>query len=91
MYCLKSLQDTYSKNTCDGAKQKQRTSKQKKKRYKTVSNLLWDSILKCETIEQGISEQSPITKVNKSELKWYLNVSKTHAKLSWKSLTNRAS
>ena len=38
-YHLKSLQDTYSKNTREGATQKQSTSKQKKKRYKTVSNL----------------------------------------------------
>ena len=40
---LKSLQDTYSKNTCEGATQKQSTSKQKKKRYKTASNLFQDS------------------------------------------------
>ena len=44
-YHLKSLQDTHSKNTCEGATQKQSTSKQKqtKKRYKTVSNLFQDS------------------------------------------------
>ena len=35
-YHLKSLQDTYSKNTREGATQRQSTSKQKKKRYKTV-------------------------------------------------------
>ena len=39
----KSLQDTYSKNTQEGATQKQSRSKQKKKRYKTASNLLRDS------------------------------------------------
>ena len=38
-YHLKSLQGTYSKNTYEGATQKQNTSKQKKKRYKAVSNL----------------------------------------------------
>ena len=42
-YHLKSLKDTYSKNTCKGATQKQSTSNQKKKRYKTVSKLFWDS------------------------------------------------
>ena len=42
-YDLKSLQDTYSKNTREGATQKQRTSKQKKKRYKSVCNLFRDS------------------------------------------------
>ena len=42
-YHLKSLQDTYSKNTREGATQKQSTSKQKMKRYKTVTNLLQDS------------------------------------------------
>ena len=35
----KVLQGTYSKNTYEGATQKQSTSKQKKKRYKAVSNL----------------------------------------------------
>ena len=40
---LKSLQDTYSKNTCEGATQKQSASNQKKKRYKAVSNLFQDS------------------------------------------------
>ena len=39
-YQLKSLQG--SKNTPEGATQNQSTSKHKKKRYKTVSNLLWD-------------------------------------------------
>ena len=38
-YRLESLQGTYSKNTDGGATQKQSTSIQKKKRYKTVSNL----------------------------------------------------
>ena len=33
----------YSKNTSEGATQKQSTSKQKKKRYRTVSNLFRDS------------------------------------------------
>ena len=42
-YHLKSLEDTYSKNTREGATQKQSTSKQKMKRYKTVSNLFQDS------------------------------------------------
>ena len=42
-YHLKSLQDTYSKNTREEATQKQSTRKQKKKRYKTVSNLFQDS------------------------------------------------
>ena len=42
-YHLKSLKDTYSKNTREGATQKQSTSKQKKKTYKTVSNLFRDS------------------------------------------------
>ena len=42
-YHLKSLQDRYSKNTSEGVTQKQSTSKQKKKRYKTVSNLFQDS------------------------------------------------
>ena len=41
-YHLKSLPDTYSKNAREGATQKQSTSKQKKKRYRTVSNLLRD-------------------------------------------------
>ena len=36
---LKNLQDTHSKNTHEGATQKQSTSKQKKKRYITVNNL----------------------------------------------------
>ena len=42
-YHLKSLQDTYSKNTYEGATQKQSTSKQKNKIYKTVINLFRDS------------------------------------------------
>ena len=42
IYHLKSLQDMYSKNTCEGATQRQSTSKQKKKRYKTVRNLFQD-------------------------------------------------
>ena len=42
-YYLKSLQDTYSKNTREGATQKKSTSKQKKKRYKTVITLFRDS------------------------------------------------
>ena len=42
-YYLRSLQDTYSKNTREGATQKKSTSKQKKKRYKTVGNLFRDS------------------------------------------------
>ena len=42
-YHLKSLQDTYAKNAREGATQKQSTSKQKKKRYKTVTNLFQDS------------------------------------------------
>ena len=37
------MQDTHSKNTREGATQKQSTSKQKKKKYKTVSNLFRDS------------------------------------------------
>ena len=41
-YHLKGLQDMYSKNTREGATQKQSTSKQKKKRYKTFSNLFRD-------------------------------------------------
>ena len=41
-YRLKSLQDRYSKNTREGVTQKQSPSKQKKKRYKTVSNLFPD-------------------------------------------------
>ena len=32
IYHLKSLQDMYSKNTCEGATQRQSTSKQKKKK-----------------------------------------------------------
>ena len=36
---------------------------------------------KRETLEQGISEQTPVIKVNKCELKWYSNYGKTHAKL----------
>ena len=35
-YHLKSLQDTHSKNTCEGATQKQSTSKQKKKKKKKI-------------------------------------------------------
>ena len=35
-----------------------------------------------ETLEQGISEQTPVMKINKSELKWYSNDGKTHAKHS---------
>ena len=42
-YYLKGLQDTYPKNTREGATQKKSTSKQKKKRHKTVSNLFRDS------------------------------------------------
>ena len=42
-YHLKSLQDTYSKNTREGATQKQSTSKQKLEICKTVSNLFQDS------------------------------------------------
>ena len=42
-YHLKSLQDTYSKNTRKGATQTQSTRKQKMKRCKTVSNLFQDS------------------------------------------------
>ena len=42
-YHLKSLQDRYSKNTREGVTQKQSTSKQKMKRYLTVSNLFQDS------------------------------------------------
>ena len=42
-YHLQSLQDTYSKNTREGATQKQSLSNQKKERYKTVSNLFRDS------------------------------------------------
>ena len=85
------MQNTYSKSTREGATQKQSTSKQKRKRYKTVSNLFRDSphpdpascdnqsvefqqnsnnwFPQNETIEQGISEQTPVIKVNKSELK----------------------
>ena len=37
---------------------------------------------KREAIEKGISKQTPVIKVNKSELKLYLNVGKTHAKHS---------
>ena len=43
------------------------------------------------TIEQGIPGQTPVIKINKSELKWYLNDGKTHAKHSWKSPTTRVS
>ena len=42
-YHLKRLQDTYSKNTREGATQKQSKSKQKKKRYKAISNLFRDT------------------------------------------------
>ena len=42
-YHLKVLQETYSKNTREGATQKQSTSKQKKERNKTVSNVFRDS------------------------------------------------
>ena len=42
-YHLKSLQGTYSKNTREEATQKQSTSKQKVKRFKTVSTLFQDS------------------------------------------------
>ena len=43
--------------------------------------------LKCKTIEQGISEQTPVIKVNNSELKLNSNDGKTHAEHSWKSST----
>ena len=51
----------------------------------TTSQLNFDKIQITgfhKTIEQGISEQTLVIKVNKSELKWYLNDGKTHAKLS---------
>ena len=54
-YHLKSLQDTYSKNTREGATQKQSTSKQKKKRYKLLvicSKIPHTQILHHVTISQ---------------------------------------
>ena len=83
------MQDTYSKNTREGATQKQSTSKKKRKDIKllvicseiphtqiphhvTTSQLNFDKIQITgfhKTIEQGISEQTLVIKVNKSELK----------------------
>ena len=37
-------------------------------------------LTKCETLKQGISEQTPVIKVNKKELKLYLNDGQTLAK-----------